>query len=171
MIHSVAVVGIALVITGSVNVYSAETVKKRDNDNHLRDAGVALLLVLWLILALYAARMVYWSRHSKVLGGGTQSLAAWTFGGALLIGVKIVYAAVYTFDSGDKDISPVTGMFVFKVVLVVGVQILAVVALMVRGWVSLGGRKEGGLREHFEDSCRKEYVAVKQGGQGRASGL
>jgi hypothetical protein len=65
-------------------------------------------------------------------------LRNWTLVALLFGGAKVVYSSVYTLDHTDTAINPINGSFAIKVVLVVGVQLFAAVAMVIGGWMSLG---------------------------------
>ena len=136
-IHAIVATGMILVIIGSVSLIKAKTQKEVNDNNALRSAGAVILLVLWLGLLLYSLWLLY--RASKNIGTRVLwQLSAWTLAAVTFVGVKVTYAVVYTFDHQDVDINPVTGTIAVKTVLVVGVSLLAVLAMVVGGWKSRG---------------------------------
>ena len=140
--HAATIVGMVLVIIGTVNLYSHSkplSHSKIQSDNHLREAGACIITAVWLALATYSL-FVYMKvkrtpeLHSLKLG----RYAACVVAAVPFIGVRALYTVVYTFDQGDKSLSPITGSFAVKLVLVVLVQLLAVVAFIAGGWISRG---------------------------------
>jgi hypothetical protein len=94
-----------------------------------------LWFVTWLGMIQYIAWLFF--RYRGVQGPrSVATLRNWTLVALFFGGAKVIYAAVYTLDHADTTISPITGSFAIKVVLVVGVQFLAVVAMMIGGWMS-----------------------------------
>ena len=63
-------------------------------------------------------------------------LAKWTLLAGLIIGIRVIYAVVYTFDPSDTAISPVTGSIAVKAVLTVAVTLAAVIAMTFAGWTT-----------------------------------
>lgn len=142
--HAVCAAGIVLIIVGSVNLFShAKTQTQEDvrHDDTLRSAGAVILAVLWLTLVSYCLWLNVQARK-KVARRSVRNLAACTLVAAAFVGVKVLYAVVYTFDHEDLDLNPVTGSFAVKVVFGVGVMVAAVVMMVVGGWMSLGFAKQ-----------------------------
>lgn len=141
--HTLCTVALALLVTGSVHLIEAKSASDVDSANKLREAGAALLFVTWLGLVQYVAWLFLRYRGVQHdLSRRTIALRTWVAVALLFGGAKVVYAVVYSFDHEDGDINPITGLFVIKVVLVVGTQLAAVVAMVVGGWLSLGIVKE-----------------------------
>lgn len=162
-IHAVAIIGIALIIIGAVKIISANTTKDMVLYTHLREAGVVLLALLLVNLLLYSIWMLHWSHqaHAKTVDEGVSGSSIWTFIAAIFVGAKIMYAVAYTFDHGDPEINPISGKFVYKVVLVVGAQLLAAVSMAIGGWISAGSRSRCGSRDESVLSYEGEHKPVK----------
>jgi hypothetical protein len=137
-IHTISTVGMILLIIGSVNLAEAKSASDANAAYKLREAGAVLWFVTWLGLVQYIAWLFFRYRGVKIeIPRSTAALRNWTLVALLFAGAKVVYAAVYTLDHADAAINPVTGSFAIKVVLVVGVQFFAVLAMVVGGWMSL----------------------------------
>lgn len=137
-IHTICTVGMILLILGSIHLAEAKSPSDADAAYKLRSAGAVLWFVTWLVLVQYVGWLFL--RYRKVQeksARSTAALRAWTLVALLFGGAKVVYAAVYTLDHADTAISPITGSFAIKVVLVVGVQFFAAVAMVIGGWMSL----------------------------------
>lgn len=141
-IHTLCTVGMILLILGSVHLAEAKSSSEADAAYKLRSAGAVLWFVTWLGLMQYIAWLFFRfhrvQQQEKKNYRSTTVLRNWTLVALLFGGAKVVYAAVYTLDHADTAINPVTGSFAIKVVLVVGVQFFAVVAMVVGGWLSRG---------------------------------
>ncbi|GAB7323472.1 hypothetical protein MBLNU13_g05919t1 [Cladosporium sp. NU13] len=140
-IHTICTVGMILLILGSVHLAEAKTASDANAAYKLRSAGAVLWFVTWLGLMQYVAWLFFRLRRVQQEKKSFRSIAAlrnWTLVALLFGGAKVVYAAVYTLDHADTAINPITGSFAVKVVLIVGVQFFAAVAMVVGGWMSLG---------------------------------
>ena len=142
-IHTLCTVGMILLILGSVHLAEAKSSSEANAAYKLRSAGAVLWFVTWLGLMQYIAWLFFrfhrvQQQEKKNNYRSTTALRNWTMVALLFGGAKVVYAAVYTLDHADTAINPVTGSFAIKVVLVVGVQSFAVVAMIVGGWLSRG---------------------------------
>lgn len=138
-IHTICTVGMVLLILGSIHLAEAKSASDANAAYKLRSAGAVLWLVTWLVLVQYIAWIFFRFRGIQdEISRSTAALRNWTLVALLFGGAKVVYAAVYTLDHADADINPITGSFAIKVVLVVGVQFCAALAMTVGGWMSLG---------------------------------
>jgi len=142
-IHTLCTVGMILLILGSIHLADAKSTSDANAAYKLRSAGAVLWFVTWLGLIQYIAWLFFrfhrvQQQEKKNNYRSTTALRNWTMVALLFGGAKVVYAAVYTLDHADTAINPVTGSFAIKVVLVVGVQSFAVVAMIVGGWLSRG---------------------------------
>lgn len=140
-IHTICTVGMTLLIIGSVHLAEAKSSSDANAAYKLRSAGAVLWFVTWLGLMQYIAWLFFRCRRMQQETKGFRStilLRNWTLVALLFGGAKVVYAAVYTLDHTDTAINPINGSFAIKVVLVVGVQLFAAVAMAIGGWMSLG---------------------------------
>jgi hypothetical protein len=137
-IHTFCTVGMVLLILGSIHLAEAKSASDANAAYKLRSAGAVLWFVTWLGMVQYIAWLFFrYRRVQHEIPWSVMALRNWTLIALLFGGAKVVYAAVYTLDHADTAINPITGSFAIKVVLVVGVQFLAVVAMIVGGWMSL----------------------------------
>ena len=140
-IHTICTVGMTLLIIGSVHLAEAQSSSDANAAYKLRSAGAVLWFVTWLGLMQYIAWFFFRYRRMQQETKSFRStilLRNWTLVALLFGGAKVVYAAVYTLDHADTAINPINGSFAIKVVLVVGVQLFAAVAMVIGGWMSLG---------------------------------
>lgn len=140
-IHTICTVGMTLLIIGSVHLAEAKSSSGANAAYKLRSAGAVLWFVTWLGLMQYIAWFFFRYRRMQQETKSFRStilLRNWTLAALLFGGAKVVYAAVYTLDHADTAINPINGSFAIKVVLVVGVQLFAAVAMVIGGWMSLG---------------------------------
>lgn len=138
-IHTICTVGMILLILGSIHLAEAKSPSDANAAYKLRSAGAVLWFVTWLVLVQYIAWLFFRFRRAQEKSArSTAALRNWTLVALMFGGAKVVYAAVYTLDHGNSAINPITGSFAIKVVLVVGVQFFAALAMVVGGWMSLG---------------------------------
>lgn len=136
--HALCSIGMILLIIGSIHLMDATSASEANSANKLRSAGAVLLFVTWLGLMQYIACIFFrYHRAHQKSPRSTLGLRNWVLVALLFGGAKMVYVVVYTFDHANTAINPITGSFAIKVVLVVGVQLSAVVAMTIGGWVSL----------------------------------
>jgi hypothetical protein len=142
-IHTICTVGMVLLILGSIHLAEAKSASDANAAYKLRSAGAVLWFVTWLVLVQYIAWLYFRYRGIQdKTSRSTTALRNWTLVALLFGGAKVVYAAVYTLDHADAAINPITGSFAIKVVLVVGMQFGAALAMTVGGWMSLGIARE-----------------------------
>lgn len=142
-IHTLCTVGMILLILGSIHLAEAKSSSEANAAYKLRSAGAVLWFVTWLGLMQYIAWLFFrfhrvQQQEKKENYRSTTALRNWTLVALLFGGAKVVYAAVYTLDHADAAINPITGSFAIKVVLVVGVQFFAALAMVIGGWMSRG---------------------------------
>lgn len=163
-IHTISITGMILVIIGSTGLLSAKSVSDFDTHETLRKVGSILLLLLVLGLAHYSIWMLLQCRKatSSNIRYCVLSLARWTVAAIPLIAVKIAYSVAYTFDYTNTSLSPVTGSFVVKLLLVVGAPMFAIFAMVIGTWKSkdIGGVKGVDVEkvpDHFVEQQRSSY--------------
>lgn len=130
-----------LLIIGSVHLAEAKSSSDANAAYKLRSAGAVLWFVTWLGLMQYIAWLFFRYRRMQQetkTFRTTILLRNWTLVALLFGGAKVVYAAVYTLDHTDTAMNPINGSFAVKIVLVVGVQFFAAVAMVIGGLMSLG---------------------------------
>lgn len=147
-IHTLCTVGMVLLVIGSVHLVEAKSTSDANAAYKLRSAGAVLLFVTWLGLMQYIAWSFFRYRGLQhKIPRSTTALRIWTLVALLFGGAKVVYAGVYTLDHADTALNPITGSFAIRVVLVVGVQFLAVVAMTIGGLMSLGIVRDHDVRK------------------------
>ena len=126
LIHFVALAAIALVVEGTIDLIhdtkpdSSASQSDIDKENHFREAGSVILLLVWLNVTLYAALIF----RSIIRTTSPVRMALRTYGmatviGSVFVGVRAVYSVTYSFDHDDASLSPITGSFAVKLVFVV----------------------------------------------------
>ena len=133
--HTVTVVGMVLLIIGSLHLNSATNVSEVKSASTLRKVGAVLLLIVWAGLFNYAGVLLFWIRQKgSSLSHEVFDLTRWSMFASILVGVKVIYVMVYVFDPEDKAINPYDGSFAVKVVLTVVIGLAAVIILTIGGW-------------------------------------
>jgi hypothetical protein len=136
-VHSVVVVAMVLLIIGGIQLATATSTSDVSGDEKLRHAGAILLVLVWLGLVQYSGWLVYRCYQSRAsMRPSLLKFAKWVLAAGLIIGIRVIYAVIYTFDPSDTAISPVTGSLAVKVVLTVTVTLTAVLAMTFAGWVT-----------------------------------
>ena len=136
-IHAICTAGMVMIIIGAIDLGTATTKVEDMTADRLRSAGIIVLVFLWFALLQYGIWLLKKSYRYRSQQVHNQELTIWTLIGLVFIGIKLIYATVYLFDRKDSAISPIYGNLAVKVVLVVGVQLLAVIALTIGGYRSL----------------------------------
>lgn len=133
--HTVTMVGMILIIIGSLHLASATSTSEANSANTLRKVGAVLILLVWIGLFHYAGALLFWIRQkTATLSHELLDLTRWTIFASVLVGVKVIYVMVYVFDPEDRAINPYDVSFAVKVVLTVVVGLAAVVILTIGGW-------------------------------------
>ena len=136
-IHGLVAAAMVLFIIGGIHIATATPTMNISGDEKLCHAGAILILVVWLGLVQYSGWLLYQCRQSLTsLRPSVLKLAKWTLLAGLIIGIRVIYAVVYTFDPSDTAISPVTGSIAVKAVLTVAVTLAAVIAMTFAGWTT-----------------------------------
>lgn len=129
VVHISAVSGIALAATGGAKLADRNATPSDINSAHtLQEVGAIILLLTWLALAFFCVLLLRKLGSDRVLG--VLMLLAGAF-----IGARAIYTVVYAFDH-SRSINVFTGTFVIKLVLVFLVQLLAVLTLLVVGFMT-----------------------------------
>lgn len=134
--HVLVVTGIALAAVGVSNLSEpAWPSNSYSSDTTLIETGYMLLLVTIVILAIYAAyivRILYRTRPvtdrpaeerhaSGIKLTNATSLVQCTMIAIVFAAVRMIYGVVYAFSSNKEKLSPVTGGFAIKFLLIFGV--------------------------------------------------
>lgn len=126
--HVLTLAAIAIYAVGAANSFSGNTSSKW---KALWEAGVVLLLVLWI--SLVALCYVMLSRTSNT---GSRALAWALVISVALLGVRIIYQVVATFDSSNAVLNPITGSIALRVVFDFLTSALILLAMITGGVIS-----------------------------------
>jgi hypothetical protein len=144
--HLVAGAGIALIVVASINLATAETQSDVNSDYHKREIGAVLIFATWTLLAVYAALVWRKVRNTaEVAKTSLSRLATCVVLATPAIGIRAVYSMVFAFDH-SPSVSPITGNFAIKLILVVLVQLIAVLFMIQGSWISRGIVREHSVR-------------------------
>lgn len=164
-IHGISILGMVLSIVGNIKLATSRntlTTTEIDNDEKLRSAGSALLLVLWAILAQYALYLLFIARQVRMSSSGRidiQPMVGWILVAMPFAGLRCIASVLYTFDHKDSELNPITGALWVKVVLVVLASLGAVISMCISGWVSRGSWNHSVLEQRRNlDNVRYETV-------------
>ena len=135
-IHTICAVGMVLLIIGGVHIATASSTSEVDSGQKLRIAGAMILLVLWMALLKYSLWLNWRVGQLRLkVSGDLSPFGTWCAIAAGVIGIKVIYMVVYSFDH-DPALNPNTGSFAVKVVINVLVSLFAAVFLAIGGWKS-----------------------------------
>ena len=111
VVHAGAIAGIALVAVGTTKLFGQDVTQSDINTGHtMVKAGALILLFTWFILVALCVQLYRALRERVIVASLMVSACAF-------IGVRAVYGVVYAFDH-SASLSPFTGSFVVKLVLV-----------------------------------------------------
>ncbi len=111
VVHTGAIAGIALVAVGTTKLFGQNVTHSDINTGHtMVKAGALILLLTWFILVALCVQLFGALREQL-------SVALLMVSACAFIGVRAVYGVVYAFDHAPS-LSPFTGSFVVKLVLV-----------------------------------------------------
>lgn len=128
-IHAGAITGIALVAVGASKLAdSTATHSDINTARTLLETGAVILLITWLALAVLCLNLLRILRNELVLGLFMASACGF-------IGVRAVYSVIYAFDH-SPSLSPFTGTFVVKLILIVLVQLLAAISILAAAFLT-----------------------------------
>jgi heme/copper-type cytochrome/quinol oxidase subunit 2 len=139
LIHQAIVVGIVLAAIGGSNL-----AKPASSSNNLSTAatlvkvGYIVLLLVLVKLAIYAIFVRQrLSRPTEAQNNKTSvlPLVYWTLLAMVFVAVRVIYGLVFAFDRSPK-LSPYSGGFAIKFILIFLVQLLAALCLVVGGLVT-----------------------------------
>ena len=136
-VHLGAMSGIALVAVGVTKLASQNATHSDIDLGHtLLETGAVILLITWVVLAILCLKIL---RKIK-----NQLIASLLMASALIfIGVRAVYSVVYAFNH-SPSLSPITGTFAVKLVVIFLVQLLAALSLTAVAFFTLGAAKQQG---------------------------
>ncbi|KAL6240832.1 hypothetical protein RBB50_012247 [Rhinocladiella similis] len=164
LVHLGAYTGIALAASGASNLANSNaTASDIDHAHTLQETGVTLILITWLGETYMCSRLCM---TLGIFSPASVSLSA----SCLLVGARCIYSVVYAFDH-SPSVNPITGSFAIKVILVFLVQLVAVVALLIVGFVTRDiARDHGVMRSWRRGGRRGRGGHGGHGGQGRGRG-
>lgn len=162
-IHTVAILGMVLVIIGSIDLVASKEPLTTSEVNHgdkLRSVGAALLLVLWVALSQYALYLFYVARKTPTSSSGSVAVSRLVSGIVAAIpflGLRSIYSLLYTLDHKDSKLNPITGALWVKVVFVVLAPLGAVIGMSIGGWLS----RDVAAKKSFDRCKDSENVTDK----------
>ncbi|KAJ9611336.1 hypothetical protein H2200_004520 [Cladophialophora chaetospira] len=122
VVHAGAIAGIAVVAVGATKLFDKNATHSEINTGHaMFKAGAIILVLTWIILGATSLQLFFTLKRQPMLS--LLMVSAWAF-----IGVRAVYSVVYAFDE-SPSLSPFTGTFVVKLVLIVLVQLFATLSM------------------------------------------
>lgn len=130
-IHAVTIVGVVLSAYGAAQLYSTSS-HDVAQDHAFVEAG-GMLLLLALILLVYVTVRLF--GRTRSVGGSIFQLYMSVVVALIPIAVRVFYGVVYAFDR-SPSLSPYSGTFAIKLVLVFLMLLLAGLALMAGGLAS-----------------------------------
>lgn len=156
--HVLVVTGIALAAIGGSKLAqpaSPSNLYSKDTD-HI-ETGYMILLLTIIILGIYVLYICHQLRRNSPVAGrpdeerlvsGTKLtnatlLVYLTLVAIVFAAVRVLYGVVYAFSSNKEELSPVTGSFAIKFLLIFGVQAVAASCLLVGGMISKKERIPG----------------------------
>lgn len=145
-----------LLVVGGTAIYAigASDAAKPSQENHskgLWDAGVIVLTLLWLGLCGVFGFMARWHRRDA-----SRALFSSILVSLPLLGVRLIYQCVATFDSGSPTLNPVTGNIALRVVLQFLPGAFILLFMVIAGIVSIG--HDGG-ESRVDSETISEYKA------------
>jgi hypothetical protein len=140
-LHAPIVAGTALAAVGAASFTRPPSPSNNYSDDlHLLEAGYVLLLLV--LVALFVFGLVTMVRLVRSRGGGGVGkpgrgpllLVQLTLLALCFVAARVIYGFVYAFGH-DPKLSPISGVFVVKFVLIFLVQLLAVICLITGGLI------------------------------------
>ncbi|OQV04422.1 hypothetical protein CLAIMM_09308 [Cladophialophora immunda] len=152
-IHVGAITGIALLATGGAKLGDEHNTQSDLNTAYtLLEAGAVILLITWIAVSFLSGQL-FLKLHNQRAAGFLMVLAC------VFIGVRAIYSVVYAFDHA-KSLSPFTGTFAVKFVLIFLVQLIAVLFLLAVAFVT-----RNILIDHGLSPWAQERTVGSRGGQ------
>jgi hypothetical protein len=130
LIHVGAIVGLALSVLGVTKLFGGTVTQSKINKGHHEfEAGAVILLLTYLALVLMILNLIARIGRDSPMAGLAMFVAV------LCLGGRVGYTVVYAFDH-DTDLSPITGKFVVKLIVLFLVPLLVALALLTAAFVS-----------------------------------
>jgi membrane-associated HD superfamily phosphohydrolase len=137
------VTGIVLAAIGGSNLAKPEDEKNDYNKDHsLQKCGYVVLLLAVLLLVAYSTMLLVRLRSQRTQRKSSGTMLLYFTLAALVFGVIRVAYGLASAVSGSPELSPVTGTFAVKFVLIFLVQLIATVLLVIGGLKSTDLRHE-----------------------------
>jgi hypothetical protein len=135
-VHQFIIVGIVMAAIGGTKLTNLSSSKADlTTAETLVKVGYILLLGVILELLMFAWFVRSRLRSSTEIGiqsGQANRLVSWTSLSTAFVAVRVIYGVVFAFDRSEK-LSPYTGVFAVKFVLIFLVQLVATLLLLVGG--------------------------------------
>ncbi|OAP58802.1 hypothetical protein AYL99_06099 [Fonsecaea erecta] len=152
-IHVGAISGIALLATGGAKLGGDHNTQSDINTAYtLLKTGAIILLLTWIAVFLLCAHLCL-KLHKQRAAGFLMVLAS------VFIGVRAIYSVVYAFDHA-RSLSPFTGSFAVKFVLIFLVQLISILFLLAVAFVTrnlLADHGVGRWDQERRDATRSQY--------------
>jgi hypothetical protein len=147
LLHAPIVAGTALAAVGAASFTRPPSASNNYADDlHLLEAGYVLLLFALVALFVFGlATVVRLARSRGGAGAGKRDgkgpllLVRLTLLALCFVAARVIYGFVYAFGH-DPKLSPISGVFVVKFVLIFLVQLLAVICLITGGLMFRPGK-------------------------------
>ncbi|EXJ59764.1 hypothetical protein A1O7_03911 [Cladophialophora yegresii CBS 114405] len=137
--HLGAVTGVVLVALGATKLFGQNTTPSDITTGYtMLKVGAIILLATWMALTFVCLPLFGKLKSQPILGLLMVSACAF-------IGVRAVYSVVYAFDH-TNSLSPFTGSFVVKLVLIFLAQLLAALSLVAVAFLTRDGGKQRARR-------------------------
>ena len=139
LVHQAIVVGIILAAIGGSNL-----AKPASSSNSLSTAATLVkvgYIILFLVVVKLAINALFVQKHlsrsteNQNMRTGILPLVYWTLIAIVFVAVRVIYGLVFAFDRSPK-LSPYSGSFAVKFVLIFLVQLIAALCLVVGGLVT-----------------------------------
>ncbi|ETI29390.1 hypothetical protein G647_01843 [Cladophialophora carrionii CBS 160.54] len=145
-VHIGAVAGIALVAVGAAKLFGQNATRPDITTGYtMLKVGALILLSTWMALT-FVYLPLFGKLNSQPVLGVLMGLSA------SFIGVRAVYSVVYAFDH-TESLSPFTGSFVVRLVLIFLVQLLAALSLVAVAFLTrnAGKKRAAGHRTRHQN--------------------
>jgi len=152
LLHLLVTSGIAISAIGASNLENA-TPAQRDTYRGMQEGGSLMLLLAVILLAVLAVTTLQSLQKTSLNSRRSSTNAAGTLTIGIIIAlpfaaVRVIYSVVYAF-SDSKTLSPITGSFAVKLILISLVQIFASLLLVIAGLSSrnVNAKRNTGMGE------------------------
>jgi hypothetical protein len=154
-VHAGAAAGIALVAVGATKLLNGRPTRSDISTAHaVMEAGGVIAVLTWLTTCLLCAYILFRRQNTDT----PPAIKLLMVIAAAFTGVRAIYGIVFAFDH-NPNLSPFTGTFAVKLVLIFLTQLFAALALIVAGGVSYRDAK-GRSRATREVESREHSVPL-----------